>query len=1216
MGTIYDNGKAHATSWIVYINGLEVPTVAVQTSHGTWQIPEATIQMVPDPALLRLGAEDRVQVQTFYCDQWYRDPPEFCLLFDGEIVAWSFSSTTGGRAISFSCVDYTQILTQLFFFFMSSFDDIAVGVSGAAIGVQGSTVQLAGFGALYPYSLFTQGLADTTTDPDNPNVDVINRPVDFAYNIVRALIKLDHPNRTVPSANFFAPWAKRTNYHKRWVALPYVDADPGGDPGLGVFPILRAKQAEEALAAVARKASQVGTQGSMWDMLGEVLRSLMMEIAMIPTPAAVRSDFKSLLPKGTVNGNVGPVFLTNYFVKPQFLFGLPPACNVFFPSQISDYGYNENYVTQPTRMYFNEETILAYLNRNATPNGVNSTGASLMQDALCTGYPEEVDNAIKASINERGQNGKNLLVYPEEFFKGPVIARRAMPSWFVFLQQALAGKSVGGPVEIDDPQAPDGDDNNIADPGEAGRRTAQNDEDLSGAQEAVYYTKGQQDPAEIFGAIINTLPSRGAYASRDLRARMASTRYQSREPSRAVAPDRHPFLNPAQNTRFSDTFFSSRRTDTRLRIHAGHDFPANDYTATIVCVAAGEIFRYRTYDNPTNNGPHNWQGNAVHIRDKYGAVHKYMHLDSINPKILEQPLKNARTQYLETPMTIPAGYVLGTAGNSGRGRPRGGANGIHLHYDVTTRNGYRLNYSTRFRRLKDHKGVSESTHTSPTAQPGGNGGGAIEASGKDVHGLFQLYAACEYYKERYARRQGAISLPFNPYPVAGFPCATFDRRSSAVDTVGYIMSIRQVLSLHRCTTDVAFSHGRTFQEMFSLMQHQAAYENARIGLDQGAISQAVESRQITTPGESEIQDANTALSKFTLPGGPLATAPAEPIPEIRALMQDFTRADEFYKALFYHGAAPGADALTGEQALRTSTSAPNEAVPFVTNDAVADTVARADLTDATRSTLEVRASVAGAVNTDGGRFAPVTAAERPAGGGVFRYPDVIDLITPAGHRVGIEIEGYDAVTRDRLLGLIAQIRTGNVSDEQDLALFEQSFGVTVELPRPGQPISETLHQFLNAKEYELRTTAGSTNVHGDVTIVPRPAAEGLFQDFATAMAYNGRPICTLEEYISFLGPDGLREGRVVPRVAAASRSTQLHPAPFYTRIRRFKPGPPMTVPGTNLTNTAEGAPSADGAPPTYDVQGLPEDFPDTRADWDTVLEQYRYNVLSKLSPND
>ena len=85
--------------------------------------------------------------------------------------------------VAFQCVDYMAI-PRSFFFFMSSFDDIAVGASSERIGVFGNTVSLAGYGALYPYSLFSRA----STDPETAwRQRPRSSSIDFAYNIVHAL---------------------------------------------------------------------------------------------------------------------------------------------------------------------------------------------------------------------------------------------------------------------------------------------------------------------------------------------------------------------------------------------------------------------------------------------------------------------------------------------------------------------------------------------------------------------------------------------------------------------------------------------------------------------------------------------------------------------------------------------------------------------------------------------------------------------------------------------------------------------------------------------------------------------------------------------------------------------------------------------------------------------------------------------------------------------
>lgn len=1314
LPTTYNNDRAYQNSWIVYINGLQVPCAGVQVTHGVWQIPEAQIQMVPDPALVRLGAEDRVAVQVFYCDQWYRTPPEFCLLFDGEIVSWSYVGTTGSRAISFVCIDYIQILTQLFFFFMSSFDDIAVGVSGQQLGVGGATVELAGFSGLYPYSLFSQGLADLG-DSTQSNA-TISRPIDFAYNIVRALIKAQHPNRTIPSANFFSPWCKRTNFHRRWIALPYIDMDPGGNPNVGVFPILRAVQADQALAAVARMASTTGTAGSVWDMLRDVLMTMMMEVSMNPAPPAVRSDFASLLPKGPIDGQTGPIFLANYCVKPQFFFGLPPTCNVFFPPQTNSYAYNENYITQPTRMYFNEEAILSLLNANG--NGPAQGLGQLMQDALTTAYPDEADSAAREAIEGRSPNGKNLLIFPEEFFKGPVIDRRSMPRWFTYLLEATRTQGNPGATPTTD-TGEDAAANNVGDPGvDYQVRDITDTDELFGATDAVLNVRDAAF-SQAFGGL--RLPAWGQVAQGETRTRLRSVR--TRALGSVTPPQVFP-VSPAPAAQIAGdgsqgSFFASRasRSTGSPRLHAGIDIMGARGLA-IVSATAGKIFRVVRWDRTTDA-----QGNAVYIRDANGGVHRYMHLDSIASGIANG-------------VSVAAGAVIGTMGNSGDGKLRTHF-GVHLHYDVTTSGGYRLNYTQRFRELKAGRAATTPTarqqpaETPPApSEPASPQGQVREprgveiAAGDTTRNLFKLYACYEFFKERYSRRQGSVSGAFNPYPVAGYPCMTFDRRSSGVDTVGYIMSVRHTLSPGGWGTDVAFSHGRTLQEMFSLLQRVSSLEAARLGLQQADISTAIQGRTDIEGGSTA---SNDTLAGIALPTGSLAMAPPEPLLEIQAVIQNFERADEFYKAIFHQGRAVGADVLTASQALTDGLRTESDVyVPYAAAQEIADAQALGESTEQ----LVARAQSALADAQAPAREENTSAAQRPARRGVFYYPDVIDMVTDEGTQLAIEIEGTDGLTRARMLRTIEDIRNG-VASEEDLLFFYNATGERVVQPAQGQPPTPQLRAFLDGVEYTQRARAAATNVRGDVTIVPRPGARALFSSFSAAMGFVGRPICTLDEYIEFLGEDGVREGRVNPGVASAHRDVQLHPAHFYARIRRYRPGPPGNRPLNNITNTGVSTDAATGAAvpspeqdagndqitsfgaflaslspdldsamgqalleltesgaldtitatdlptleeelaqaaanraispasynrlrlalqqaqdrlggtvaptnatgqapentptvaadtpegtaATYPVEGIPLSFPDTRANWDAVLERYRSNVLTKLPPN-
>ena len=476
----FSSNLPHRAPILCYIAGIEAPIISATVSYGVKKIPEASIAMFPDPQLQRFGAEDRVPMVLFYLDE-YIDPtrPTWRLLFEGEIVGWGWNNSPLGRSIQFSCVSDIAIYTQLFFFYMTSLSSLAQG----HLGAKQTGEQINQAAAVYPYALFKKGLIQSGS------TDFIKRPYDFAFNILRGLIstQVDPKLLSVPGVNFFTRWVRRQQFHNKWVALPFLDAVAGADgkdlPNQppGIFPVLRAAQSSQAVEALEQHIGSRSGGGSIWSMLNNVLDVVFMEMCMLPTAPAVAAsvsegtilgkpeivaptglhlpeadyenisqevldevklkeagistaDIKKVLGNnvGNYKKNTRPIRLVNYFLKPQFLFGLPPACNVIFPSMIQQGGYQENYITQPTRLYFQDDTL-----SNLVPmqGKGNENLKTYLMTVLARAFPPEADNKFQDSIQGKGtgETGKNLLIYPEEFFKGPVTARYPAPPWLMYL---------------------------------------------------------------------------------------------------------------------------------------------------------------------------------------------------------------------------------------------------------------------------------------------------------------------------------------------------------------------------------------------------------------------------------------------------------------------------------------------------------------------------------------------------------------------------------------------------------------------------------------------------------------------------------------------------------------------------------------------------------------------------------------------------------------
>lgn len=912
---VFSSNIPHRAPLLCYIAGIECPITGATVSYGVWKIPEANITLFPDPQMQRFGAEDRVPVALFYLDE-YIDPekPTWRLLFEGEITGWSYTNAAGGRSLSFSCVMNMAMWTQLFIFYMTSLNSVAGAV--VATGEDPASVKQAQ--AVPGFSLLRAGLLNKDKKVGQGSVeDYIKRPYDLAYNVVRSLISSAVPEkqRCVPGINFFARWSRREQFHNRWVAIPFleeptteVDGKEIVESGVpGIFPVLRASQSLKAVQAIEQNVVDRYSGGSIYTILKQVLDNVFMELAMLPTAPCVSTrtdgvingapvwrtgaqqanlqlqadlldarrvltyaqqnaigETPSLLAafktagisytfggitsqiiadaisridqKTSVTLDTGPkdasnpVRLANYFIKPQMLFGLPPNCNVIFPSMTPQISYQENYVTQPTRLYLQDDSMMQFSGFATMAPDVKQTTLA----ALSRAYPPDADKKWQAHMRKGGgaDSGKNLLIWPEEFFKGPVTARYPAPPWLMFIaaQNAADGKKTGTP----------------------------------GAK-------------------------------------------------------------------------------------------------------------------PTN----------------------------------------------------------------------------------------------------------KSTKADSTSANDRDGGALTD---QDV---YALYAQYEYYRHRFAQRNGAVTCAFHPYLVPGFPMAAFDDFQSQMHMIGYLMNVTHQFSSRSVSTSANFGYGRTLYEFLDLLGHE---------LDTGG---AVAERK----------------------GLAMAAAPAEPIKEVRDVIQHFYKAEQFYQTLLHQ---------------RESTPA-----VFEYRDLIAFVDGKGELED---------------IQIEGVNEETLAARKTEAEAAKKLLQSLVDSPTGERHRF---VDGTldDARAEDIRKALDTASPTA-----LELGAYTQIVG------------SLRLEDYILRLDAQINDPPSVVHNLKDVLqrqIMPKPGAEPYFDSYDAAMKYCARPICTLEEYIGFIR--GIREGVHDDLTYGGS-------ARYYRRIRNLKGAPPNFTP----TDAQRGLAETPEAINPKDDSGFPE----------------------------
>jgi hypothetical protein len=873
----YTINMPHQAAWIVYINGIEIPAVSVNVSWGIWMVPEAQIRLIPHTLLQRIGAEDRLQVVIFYFDDFFdATNPEFKLFGEFEVIGWGYSNTATGRYIELNCRGQVQIFEQLRFYYMSSIDDIVVG-SAPAMATSADTVSSAM--VHYPVSLFLHGLVQPFESNGNTveGEDFIKSPFEFIQNIFKALVgKIDLDSEdastadpgylprsavSAPGRNFFARWIQKTDFQRRWAALPFFDDADAKSSG-GCFPIIKAVQGMEVLDAIQQYLGQsVGSAGSAWELLQKVLGTTYMEITMIPAPPIAQLEKQTSLISGAYKsrGNADTTSygsIVSHIVKPHSMFGLPPACNLIFPSMISTIKFDENYMNQPTRVYLGEQYISNILNAKNSGNV-----ADLTKELLKGGYPPIVKARMDAYITDPKQNTKNFLIFPEELYKGPVSRHMNAPPWLYLLEQIMKGSEVI-------PESTEG--TSIDSPIEKLKKGgASMTRKAIGPIVTKYAAKYHLPETFVYavargesGLKVKDTSWAGARGLMQIMSRTAKDlweRLQKKEGELRNFSEINPY-DPEVNIHLGSFYLRSLCNKYKVKIFNKEELNPNRAKPSLLqialmaynnggpkvdsLIADKTLMSYRRKDkNGRLRETPQWKFYSGLVLRGWKQEEAY--LASAEGK--EQLAQESDTTQKE--QTWPG--TTSTPANSSQVDTSGGIDdGASVQPPVIATN-----------EAKEDEGFwklyQTATETIANSSPLGE--------------LFDVYARYEYFRSRYENRSAVVNLAFNPYIVPGFPAVIFDAKESGFDIVGYVTSVNHSMSADRGAPGLSTTINLTFLRTLS----------EYIGVAQ--------------------QD--DSINYFPEFADQLDCGPMEPIPAVAAAFQDLVRADEFYEKVLYPGLA-------------------------------------------------------------------------------------------------------------------------------------------------------------------------------------------------------------------------------------------------------------------------------------------------------------------------
>jgi len=997
-----------------------------------------------------------------------------------------------------------------------------------------------------------------------------------------------------------------------------------------------------------------------------------------------------------------PVRLAQYFVKPAFLFGLPPQCNVFYPSMLDDWNGSEDYSKQPTRIYVNDSVMTRLMNAQTSAN------REFMQHALTVGYPEEADAVMSHRVegSQQGvhETGKDLLIWPEEFYKGPVTARMELPSWFQMLVQF---RNSQGEARAGANASPTGTSN-------AGGATSHDPIQMFTApttssqlvpRRGLVFTTQQDDPdpwvlPDSLIELGESLPriqydANGGYSRRRINADGTHTVLPHEEviyvsadeyisginfnipplaPIRALMEDiyrRFPGTGKWINHHLVRDLGYNRTGDFSDNINDVHRWGrACDIMIPTVNHRADHTIGDRIANYLVENAAIfgisyivwasvSWAGDWPARTSRPARHHRHQPYTMVR---LDDNSKRHRN-HIHVDINIAASLARypwyqqqGIAAIPGRipnfretVRRSQGASVVAPHI----LNDAEAPITTVSRQVQVQVTTTISTPpgstATPTSTPLNPGEHAPSSTSNQVttssptpptvttteptadakfQDLFRLYAQYEFLRQRYSLRQGAISCKFNPYVVAGFPAMIFDRLTTSIHAVAYVVGVT-----HNGMSDTGGGSMGT-QVTFTCLRTLPEYLN----------------------------DVRNDINRFNEPQ--IFAAPAEMIQEIRQVIQHEDQAETFYQKLFYGEARPGnlpaafhlfrvmgysrgldAEQITvqqtetavstsgGDQSGSNETSAQGNQphVDEVTGTATLPplTLDLSNIFNTEGAGIPLGSDTTWTVHTN--RTEVLAVANEPRGD---RYTwstlpgNIMDLcINIIGNRQRAiredprHFEGRNPY-RNHMNDLEDEL-TRLVSAE-----IEQSNQNHQSTPRPVRTVNQTV------------TRATTHNINPNLPLTPLPGTVyfEMFDNYDLAMQMAARNICTLTEFIRFwhsgrtigdlIGSrdieseeDSFRYHSLVEQDVVALRASsdgqrqnivgmsQRYSAVYYKRIFRLRQGP-----GAPPTEAERGYTSGETTV-SPSRAGVDKDYPETRVDWDTVLEAYRLKSRTRHTPS-
>ena len=400
----------------LFLEGIEVPIVSATITSNVGQASIAYIEVVPLAEIVDIKPRTHVLISVRDLNNPDQDFP-YIKAWEGEVFGFSMSKTPQSRNITLSAIDLSSYWDNALLYFFNAQQSLGKGGPEiSAIGQDVKDAQRQGFK--------TQA---TTHSLSSYFIEILKSALskdgtDFLDGLVEIYKNTENVN------SFFASAEARLRITDR------IRLRSSGELG----ELLKAQQGLEWITGI------VG-QDSGYSTIRQTVQKLMSlifhDFVSLPFPSKVSVDAADLRGDGIKTSSKKVSTQGDFIFKPNFYMMPPPACNIFYPDEYSQFSYSRMFFQEPTRLIYQPQMPSVLGTQNFAmehvyePNSfqqfmlekeVTAIGDGPLDVVKDPGLFGDVDKDAKSKQTNQGAKREGQFLTNEERMRGILMSREGM----------------------------------------------------------------------------------------------------------------------------------------------------------------------------------------------------------------------------------------------------------------------------------------------------------------------------------------------------------------------------------------------------------------------------------------------------------------------------------------------------------------------------------------------------------------------------------------------------------------------------------------------------------------------------------------------------------------------------------------------------------------------------------------------------------------------